>query len=156
MQDRQVENNQRQLKGHTKGDLEQHHDIEIVFSVGQHRRKVGRLLDEPAKGRLLYHEIAKNHPKEEEDDHRRHRRDDPPALVALKRRKNETHDLPYDDRRADNHTEKKRHLEADCKAAKRCDDGKLRARGQCVPNCIHHDVDQGWRCKVDDHGCNQH
>ena len=81
VQDREVEDHERQLEREAKADLQQHVDVEVVLGARHDGADLKGLVEEPPKGGGLHHEEAEEHTQEEEEHHRRHRGDDPLALA---------------------------------------------------------------------------
>ena len=156
VEDREVEDHQRQLEGGTKAKLEEHDDVDVVLGVGKDGREVDRLVEHPAKGRLQDDEVAEHHAEEEQEDHSGDRGHDPLLLARLKRRHEEAKHLEDDDRAARNDGEECRDLESQREAAKGGGHVKLATVRHELANRVDEQLDERRGRHVDDTGGHKH
>ena len=148
-EDRQVEHDERQLKGHAEADHEQELEVDVVGCLGQNVADGLGLADEEAERGLENHEVAEQRADVEERHGGEERGHDPLALLGLEGRKEEREDLPDDERRADDDGALERHAEANREAAERAGD-VVATIGQELADRVLENVDDRGRGEVHD------
>ena len=87
---RQVEDDERQLKRHTKADHKEQLHVDVVLQIGQRRSDSRGLADEPLKARRDDDEVAEDGTQEEQHRRDEHRGHNPLALVGAQCRQEKT------------------------------------------------------------------
>ena len=151
MEDRQVEDDERELEGHAEADHEEELHVDVVLEVGQGRGDGIRLTDEPLEARRDDDEVAEDRAQEEQHRGGEHRGHDPLALVGAQRRQEECQDLPDDHGRAHDHGELEREREAQREATERGGDVEL-AVGHEGADGVLEDIEDHGRRKVEHDG----
>ena len=155
MENGQVEDDERQLKRHTKADHKEQLHVDVVLQVGQRRSDGRGLADEPLKARRDDDEIAEDGTQEEQHRRGEHRGHDPLALVGAQRRQEKCQDLPDDHGRAHDHGHLDGQREAQAKAAECGGNVELTVRHKRADG-IFQNIEHHGRGKVQHDGGGKH
>ena len=155
MEDGQVEDDERQLKRHTKAKHKEQLHVDIVLQIGPRRGDGRGLADEPLKACRDNDEVAENGAQEEQHRRGEHRGHDPLALVGAKRRQEKCQNLPDNHGRAHDHGHLDGQREAQAKAAERGGDVELTIRHKGADG-IFQDVEHNRRGEIQHDSCGKH
>ena len=155
MENGQVEDDERQLKRHTKADHEEQLHVDVVLQIGPRRGDSRGFADEPLKACRDNDEVAEDGTQEEQHRRGEHRGHDPLALVGAQRRQEKCQDLPDDHGRAHDHGHLDGQRKAQAKAAERGGYVELTVRHKGADG-VFQDIEHHGRGEVQHDGCGKH
>ena len=155
MENGQVEDDERQLKRHTKADHKEQLHVDVVLQIGQRRSDSRGLADEPLKARRDDDEVAEDGTQEEQHRRGEHRGHNPLALVGAQCRQEKCQNLPDDHGRAHDHGHLDGQREAQAKAAERGGDVELTVRHKGADG-VFQDVEHHGRGEIQHDGGGKH